>query len=382
MRKLIPFLILVLLFASACKRTKALYEKGEYDRAVFNSIDRLRNSPDNKKSRETLKLAYPALVDYLRTEIAQEKQSANPYRWERIAQHYDLLNEVHDEILRSPAAKRVIPRPGDYTREETEALRNAAEARYALGQEELRRGEAGDREAAKEAYRHFRRADELRPGYRDALDQAAYARELATLYVEIEPIPMGQQSLRLSNDFFQNQIFEFASRAHLSDFVQVYPAGRVRANHQQPDHIIRMVFDEFVIGQSQLKETEASRSKEVVIEEIEVSEDSVRKVYGTVNAEVNLFEKRINSRGLLDLQIIDAHTGSVISQRKFPGSYTWVDRWGFVNGDRRAIDEEDEPYLRSKRPSREPSPQALFVEFTKPIYGQVTDFLAGYYREQ
>jgi len=379
MRKLVLFLTLALVFATGCKRTKALYEKGEYDRAVLNSVERLRSTPDNKKSRETLKLAYPALLDYHQTEIAQEKQSANPYRWERIAEHYELLNRVHDEILRAPAAKRVIPRPKDFTRQETEALRNAAEARYALGQDELEQAEYGDREAGKAAFLHFQRAEQLRPGYRDALAQATYARELATLYVEIEPIPIGQQALRLSNDFFQNQIFEFASQAYISDFVQMYAAGPVQPRHQ-PDHIIRMVFDEFIVGQTKLKETEASRSAEVVIGEVEVSEDSVREIYGMVSAKVNLFEKRIHSQGLLDLQIVDAYTGSVISQRKFPGTFAWVDRWGHIDGDRRAITEEDEEFLRKNRPSREPSPQALFVEFTRPIYGQVTDFLAGYYR--
>jgi hypothetical protein len=380
MRQLVTFFFLVLLTATACKRTKALYEKGEYDRAVFNSVERLRNSHDNRKARETLKVAYPAMVDYLETEIAQEKQTAQPLRWERIVAHYAILNQAHDDILRAPAAKRIIPRPRDYTREQTEATRNAAEARYELGQVYLRQGEAGDRQAARIAYDHFVRAIELRPGYRDAEQQAERARVVATLYVEIEPIPMGQQSLRLSNAFFQNQIFEFASSSTLGRFVHLYPTGTLRVGDHQPDHIVRMSFDEFTVGQTQIKETEAERSAEVVVEEIQVTEDSVRKVYGTVKARVNLFEKKITSQGRLDVQVIDAYTGSIISQRKFPGTYVWVDRWGYLNGDKRALTQDDEAFMNKKQPSREPSNQYLFEQFTQPIRNQVVSYLSNYYR--
>lgn len=379
MKQLLPILLLIAVTMTACKATKRAYEQGDYERAVVNSVDRLRSSPDNRKARETLSLAYPALLDYYQQKIIQAKQSPNPLRWEQILGYYASLNRAHDEIMRSPAARRVIPSPQYFASEYQQARRNAAEAHYLLGEEQLSWAEEGDREAGKEAYDHFQRADELLPNYRDARAQAEYARSLATLMVAIEPIPIHAQALQISNEFFQNQIIEFASSANLGEFVYFYPASRREA--RQPDHIVRMSFDDFVVGQALIRETVRERSRDsVVLDEVQVGPDSVRNVYGTVKAEVHRFEKKITSTGILDMRIIDARTGRVVSQRKFPGTHNWVAHWGFFNGDQRALTEEDEEWVRSRREAPTPPPQQLFIEFTRPIYGQVTGFLRDFYR--
>ncbi len=379
MQRFLPILLTLIVALSACKATKRAYQQGDYDRAVMNSVDRLRRSPNNKKSRETLKKAYPALLNYYLEKISQAKLSPDPLRWEEIMAHYGTLNQAHDEIIRSPAARRVIPRPQYFASEFQAARRNAAEAHYALGEREMGRAADGDRIAAQEAYHHFERAEELRPGWRDTREQMDHARESATLFVEIEPIPIHAQALQLSNEFFQNQVIEYAASANLGEFVYFYPAGRSRG--RQPDHVLRMSFDDFVVGQAYVKETVRERRRDsVVIDEVQRG-DSVRPIYGTVEAQVHQFEKKVTSTGLLDLRVIDARSGRVLSQRKFPGTHHWVDRWGYFNGDKRALSEEDKAFTRRRRESPVPPPQQLFIEFTKPIYGQVTRYLRDFYRE-
>ena len=380
-RSLLPPLLLLLLLLPACRATKRAYERGDYEVAVFNSIERLRRSPQNKKARETLRQAYPDMVATLQGDIDAAKMSPDPLRWERAIQHYEVLNRAYDEIMRAPAARQVVRNPQNFQTPYNEALLKAAEVRYALGTEALAAGRAGDRERAKEAFAHFERALEWRPGFRDSEARREEARLYATLIVEIEPIPMHSRSLALSNAFFENQLTEYIATAPFSPFVRFVTLTETQALGREPDHILQMSFDDFVVGQSYVKETVLQRRRDsVVVGTHRVRDDSTVNVYGTVEAEMHRFRKEISSGGLLDLRILDARTGTVLSQRKFPGTFIWEDRWGYFQGDKRALDDEDQAFLRKTRESPNPPPQDLFIEFTKPIFSQVTQFVGAYYR--
>lgn len=381
MKTLLPLLLALLTLGTACKSTYKAYQKGDYQKAVFNSLDRLKKSPNNRKSREALREAYPALLSYVQEKIDQDKLSNDPLKWEKVIGHYVLLNRVYDEIRTTPAARDIIRSPQNFNAELRTAKQNAAAARYAMGTQGLNRGRRGDREAAKEAYFHFAKADEILPNYRDARQLAQESREYATLFVEIEPIPMHSQTFGLTNAFFESQLNEAFVVTSLSPFVSFYPGASARGPQGGPDHILRMRFDDFVVGQAYVKEKEVQRVQEnVVLEERKVSEDSVELIYGTVKATVHQFTQEIVSSGLLDVQIIDARTGAIIAQRKFPGTYVWSDYWGYFNGDERALTDEDRSYTRKRGQATPPPPQALFVEFTKPIYDQVVSFVREYYR--
>lgn len=382
MKRFIPLFVMILALFASCKSTKKAYEKGDYETAVLNSIDRLRSSPNNKKSRETLELAYPALIDFMEEKVVNAKRSADPFKWESIVTVYEFLNRVNREIKRSPAAMKIIPNPKSYQSELVAAEKNAAEARYLSGNQLLLEARDGDKQAAKEAFTHFERALEYRSNYKDARDLSQIARELATTYVKVEPIPMHSQALALSSEFFENQMLEYFQERNRSPFVTFYSAKENWQPEHGPDHIIRMIFDDFVVGQAYVKETIRERKKDsVVISEIRINDSTVQDVYGTVEAEVHQFRKEISSQGLLDFRILDARTGGLLTQKKFPGTFVWIDKWGFYQGDKRALEEEDSDYCRKRQEAPNPSPQVLFIEFTKPIFDQVTRFTRNFYTE-
>lgn len=380
MKQILPIFLIGILALTACRSTKSAYEKGDFEKAVFNSIDRLRKSPNNSKSRETLAAAYPSLVEYYQDRIDASKQSADQLRWEKIAAYYKTLNNVYKDIQRAPAARDVVPNALSYDRELTEAEAKSAESRYALGTLKLKEGKAGDRESAKEAYYHYKEALEWRPGYRDAESMMNEARDYATVFVRVDPIPMHSRTFNLTNEFFENQMLEYIRARNYSPFVAFY-SGKSRIKRENgPDQVIEMIFDDFVVGQSYVKETVLQRRKDnVVVGTTKVKEDSVVDVLGTVEAEMHQFRKEISSSGLLDFRIIDTRSRQIISQRKFPGTFIWIDRWGYYNGDKRALSDEDKEFTRKKRESPNPSPQDLFIEFTKPIFSQVTDYVNAFY---
>ena len=108
-------------------------------------------------------------------------------------------------------------------------------------------------------------------------------------------------------------------------------------------------------------------------------EPTTRKVYGTVKATVHVFNKSLSSRGVLDFKIIDAHNQRVLSQEKMPGDFVWYTEWGYFNGDERALDEYFLEIVKLKE-ANPPPPQDLFVAFTQPIFGQVTNKIRDFYK--
>lgn len=381
MKQIVPFIILLLLGSSfvGCKSTKKAYERGEYRTAVLNSIDRLRKNPNNKKSLQTLRLAYPDFLTYVKDQIKNDKLGNDPYKWESIMNHYAILNRVHKEIQRSPAAKATIPNAASFYPEYEDAKLTAAEVRYTLGMDALEAGRDGNREAAKDAFYQFEKVIDLQSNYKRARSFSSEARELATVHVQILPIPMHSRMFDISNEFFENQLSSFIRDNPGGPFVRFLTPQEFRRGRVDADHILRMRFDDFVVGQAYVKERIVDRIKEdVKVGEVEVAEDSVVDVLGTVKAKVHIFEKEVSSSGLLDLRIETAD-GALLSQEKFAGTFVYEDVWGFFNGDERALDSEDRRCVKRRQPAPDPLPQDLFVEFTKPIFDQVTQYINRYY---
>lgn len=384
MKKLIPFILMVLVLASSCSTGKRALKQGNYYEAVIKAANRLRQTPTNKNAQQSMKAAYPNLLKYNQDLADRLQESSDPLKWERIAELYQQLNFVYDEILRSPGALQVIPMPQNFRSQYETALTNAAQARYDLGQTELDKSlMLDDREAAKTAYAHFQKAFELQPSFRNAEAKMYEALDIATIDVLVEPIPVSRR-YDLSNEFFQNKIMEYIRSAGFSQFVRFYSLPELQANNRQPDHILRMVFDDFEVGKSRIKESVLDRRRDsVIIGTVDVVEDSqtVKKnVYGTVKAKLHLYEKELISRGLLDFKIIDADERAILRQQKFPGTHTWTESWGYFNGDERALSDEDKKKIKHKKEVPDPTPQDLFIAFTQPIYGQVTNFIKRYYR--
>jgi hypothetical protein len=141
------------------------------------------------------------------------------------------------------------------------------------------------------------------------------------------------------------------------------------------DHLLSLSFDDFVVGQTYVKE----RIQDVKRDSVKLGETAQKRpVYGTVKARVTTFEKTISSSGLLDFRIRDFNNGRIISQEKMPGTFVWRDVWGTFNGDERALTEEERRICR-RREIMPPPPQDLFIEFTKPIYSQLTTKIRGFY---
>ncbi|MBC7923231.1 MAG: hypothetical protein H7Z75_19305 [Ferruginibacter sp.] len=381
--RLLYFAGLVFLIAglAACSSGKRALERGNYDEAVRKAVNRLRSNPSNQKARQTLREGYALALQWHLDNVRQLQGSNVRFRWEGIAQHYDQLNALYNDIRRCPGGLQVVGNPNEYLNEAGDARAQAAAERYEAGMATLERGK-NNRQLAREAYGHFATVEQLLPDYRDVRAKLEEARFYATLKVVVEQVAVGSRTFTFSNEFFQNKINEFLlTNRQLNQFVRFYTPQEATAEKlQRPDHIIRLQFDDFVVGQTLVAaNTETVTSKDsVVVGEVKIG-DTKQKVYDKVSAKLTITKKTVLSKGLLDMQIYDPNTNRVVFQNKMPGEFSWISEWGHFNGDERALT-DGQKKICAFREVPPPPPQDLFVEFCKPIYGQVTDQIRRYYR--
>jgi hypothetical protein len=287
-------------------------------------------------------------------------------------QEYEALNRLADAILRCPSCRQSVGEQQRYTAQLTEARLKAAEARYTRGMALLKEK---NRLSAKQAYQDFERAESIFPGFRDARQKLEEAYWAAVLKVVVEPVEVRRGVYELSNEYFQNKIFEYLQRYERSSFIKFYTPREARTRKFVPDQVLTLSFDDFAVGQTYLKEKET----EVKRDSVKISGPKEKDVYATVKARYITFEKTISSNGMLDFRVMDWATRNIITQEKMPGTFVWHDEWATYKGDERALTDVQKK-MANRKESPNPAPQFLFVEFTKPIYEQLTAKIQSFYR--
>lgn len=107
-------------------------------------------------------------------------------------------------------------------------------------------------------------------------------------------------------------------------------------------------------------------------------ESDTNKVYGTVKATLYHYTKTTTSKGVVSFRIVDAKTGALLTAEKMPGEFVWKSEWATFNGDERALSQQ-QLRLTNQKEQPAPAPQELFIEFTRPIYNQITTKIKAFY---
>jgi hypothetical protein len=255
-------LIIIAVSFDSCSSGKNAYEHGDYYEAVTTSINRLRRNPDNKKSAETLRQAYPLAVKYYEDRANAAIASGKQFKWSTVVQSYTTINSMYEEIRRSPGALRVIPNPVNYYSKLEEAKMNAAEENYAAGTAALA---LNSREQAKLAYQFFKSANDFVPGYKDVNEKMEEALWAATIKVVMEPIPIQARNIAVSAEFFNDKMSEYLHSTSINPFVRFFTLKEAQTLNIQPDQVIRLVFDDFTVGQVYLSERQIQLQKDSVV---------------------------------------------------------------------------------------------------------------------
>ena len=373
---LTPFIICLLLLS--CSSGKKAFERGDYFNATLQAVNRLRSNPNSEKALQAVKDSYPMSLTWFQGKIDDALSTNSPFKYSEVVDYYEKMNRLSDEISRCPAALNIFPKVNYFTGELEQTRKLAAEEQYQAG---LVNEKINSRLAWKDAYFNFKQVDRFAPGYKDVKHRMDEAKYNATIKVIVEQIPV-PRAYQLTSDFFLRQMIENLMRYRPNEFVEYYsPESADKAKINNPDQLLKMSFDDFVIGQVYDKESvhEVTRDS-VEVGTVTLADGKKMKAYNTVRAKLKINHRELISNGVLDVTIIDLLQNNVISQRKFPGQFVWSMEWGSFNGDERALN--DKQFAMCKRkPSPPPGPQDLFIEFTKPIFNQVTPFLKSFYQK-
>jgi len=368
---------LIALVTLACSSGKKAYERGDYYEAVLKSVSRLRQNPDHSKSQEALRNAYPLAMEYYENEAKNQIASNTPFKWKNAIESYNRINSLYELLRQCPGCKQVVPDPKNYYSEIGPLKEKAADESYTAGIDALMKG---NRNEAKRAYFNFVDAQSFVPGYKDVVEYLDKAKDVATLKVIVEQIPVPQR-YNLSGGFFQDQVEGFLRSTYTEGtFIKFYTPQEAKiVSLPTADQIVRIQFDDFSVGNSAMREKEETFSKDSVkVGEAKVNGKSV-PVYNTVKAKLTTYRKELSSNGLLSMIVVDAKTNGVLAHRKFNGEYVWVSQWARYNGDERALSDQ-QLKLCKLREQQPPNPQDLVLEFTKPIYNQLIPSIKGFYQ--
>jgi hypothetical protein len=351
---------------TSCTSGKSSYKHGNYYQAVLESIQRLRSNPSHKKSKEILKLSYPAAISYLETDT-QNKMAANDNeKWRIAVQNYSSINNLYEEIQRSPGAMKVIKNPVSKYQELNEAKKKAAEESYEMGLQAMLKN---TREDSKRAYFLFKEANNLSPEYRESIEMSNQAKFDATLKVVAQPILINPTPWN-----FEPIMFGYKN----NEFVRFYtPAEAQNENLKRIDQYMSVVVGDYWQGLPNI-----TKKSQDVRDSVKTGEKKVNNVtvpiYTKVKATVTTFEKTVKARGSLNLIIKDGPSKADIRNTPIVSEQTWTSEWAIYTGDARALAQN----LRKLTEKREPflSNNQLKDMVREDLEKKLSNSIASFYR--
>lgn len=365
-----------ILLLTGCSSGKKAYERGNYYEAVIRSVQRLRQKPDHSKSIEALKNAYPLALEDLESGANNAIASNEQFKYKNAIASYHQINQMYEQIKQCPGCLKVIRSPKNYYAEIGPLKEKAAEESYNAGITAMMKG---TREAARQAYFNFSDAQTFVSDYKDVVEYLDKSKWEATLKVVVEQIPVPSR-YNLSGAFFQNKVEEFLHSNYPDrGFIRFYTDKEAKViNLTKADQLLRIQFEDFMVGNTSLKEKEETVTRDSVKVGETKLEGKVVPVYNTVKAKLTTYRKEVTSSGLLSMVIVDGKTNGILSTKKFNGQYSWVSTWGQFNGDERALTDQQLSLCKQKE-MQPPQAQDLFLEFTKPIFDQLVPAIKGFY---
>ncbi len=359
-----------------CATGKNAFDKGDYETALDRAVNRLQANPNNQKAKEVLIDGYALAKGFHERRIQQLQKSNDRFKWEGIYNEYARLNKYYRDVQRCPQCMSLV-NPKDFFTEQESAGNAAAEVQLELGIEALN---INTIETGRQAFSHFEMASRYNNNIAGIDSLLTQSREIGTVKVLIEPIPVHSRNLELTNEYFENVMFEYLDRFSADRFVRFMTYEESQATGIEADHILLLQFDDFVLGQAQIvsKTVEVKRDS-VIVGQYKDAEGIEHDVFGSVKADFTRNEKTLVSAGILNFEIRDAYTNKVLTNRKLQSEDVWRHEWASFNGDERALTKE-EIQMSKQRELPPPGPQALFISFIDRIYGQIEGNITQFYR--
>jgi len=163
-----------------------------------------------------------------------------------------------------------------------------------------------------------------------------------------------------------------------NEFVRFYSEYEARNKDVEPDQIMDLNLSRISIGQPYDTKTSKEVSKQVVVKEIVFKEDSVKKEYATVKANIITTKRTLLSQGDLFITVRDAK-GRTIWNDRFTGQHKWETQFVSYTGDERALSDTDKTSLNQNNNSNPPTEDQIMESLMRQIQNDLSYRLRNYY---
>jgi len=167
-------ILLLALFVISCASSQKMLQRGQYDRAIDRSTERLMKRPNNAKELEVLKEAFYLANLFDRERIEFLELEGLEESWVEIYLLYEQKNNRQNKIRRLPSQIRSQFEFQNYDQQIVDSKASAADVSYRRGIEYL---EKGDKMSARLAYQEFSNAAAIHPGYENVNQKLQLAEE-------------------------------------------------------------------------------------------------------------------------------------------------------------------------------------------------------------
>ncbi|AFD08634.1 hypothetical protein [Solitalea canadensis] len=374
------FSICILFIAAivfGCGSAQKSFEKGDYISAFERAVKELRSKPESKPLKDILRTSYKEGVTRLLDQVKAQEASTDPYRYEKVAATYSTINSMYDQLQTVNCCDKFKENYRDFKAEQKQATANATEARYSYGEQAMA---LNTREGSKQAYGEFMRANQLTPGYKDALKLAQQAKEEATITVFIQDFGNIQPMYGLNYNPFYNQVTNYLFRLNrpnsFTNFINGSSPG-YNYNSKRPDQVIQMSFPSIYFSRPFITKQTITNNREVSTGK---RGTDGKEIMQTVTAKVTIYTKTVTARAELFYQILDNHTGAFVYSNRAYADQPWTYSWAVSEGDGRALDKTNQE-LVGRQEIYPPQYQFIFDELTKRMYDDFTAQISQFYRD-
>jgi hypothetical protein len=384
---LLSVVLTVLVSCNTKKQVEKAINTGNYDHAIQEALDKLRNNKEKKRKQDYVLMlgdAYTKAVDRDLNNISHLKKDNNPELYKDL---YETYMGLH---LRQESIKPVLPlqakgktvkfKFNDYSNSIREYRDKTSNYLYDKG---LKLLESDDKRIIRDAYEVYDYIERINPNYEDtrALLEEAHQRGTNYIIVSIE-----NQTHQIIPRRLEDDLLNFNTYG-LNQFWMVYHAN---TNAEiKYDYAMKLHLKQINISPEQYKEREFLREREIkdgweyqkdrngnVMKDSLGNDIKLDKII-TVRARYFEVEQFKSSQIIADVVYIDLQTKQLINTFPIDSGFVFENVFATFRGDERALLAEDRELARNRRLPF-PSSEQMVYDTGEDLKAKLKDIISRF----
>lgn len=350
--KINALLIIFTLFFISCTSSQKMLDRGQYDRAIERSAEKLQKKPGNTKELDVLKEAFELANMFDRERIEFLELEGLEESWIEIFELYEQLNHRQNRIRRLPSQVRNQFTYINYDQAIIDSKSAAAEVSYRRGIEFMNRG---DKAGYRMAWEEFNWTANLLPGYEDVDRRIIDTRQLGlnnALFIA------ENNSNVIVPGYFQTEMAKIALRDLNTRWLNF---DTYENDHMQYDYLLVLNIGEISFSPESVERQTLRDSKEIQdgtryeydgdgnVKKDSLGNDIRTPNFITVSAEVSEVLQRKSTFVGGSLDIYELETDQLIRTENLSVEWVFENRYGTFSGDRRALSEQNAAIVGGKQ---------------------------------